>query len=185
MEDCSRIIAQYLFKKGYLEVNKIEKIRFSLELVFSQIITFSSLLLIGIMISNIFETIQYLLVFIIVKHFTGGFHANTYKGCFSLTLVNFVIVIYASRNTFEIYILPLLFLIILIYIIKVKTMVKVESKILYDRYFLKSIISIMFFILLALVQVVMKNEKYAVLICNTLLSIIIFMEVERRIEKKL
>lgn len=70
---------------------------YGLELLISSLFSTTVVLLIGILSGCILETIAFLITFILLRSFTGGFHANTYLLCSVVTFSTFSIVLLLSK----------------------------------------------------------------------------------------
>lgn len=64
---------------------------YGFELVLSFLFSIAVMFSIGIVTNRILHTILFLLVFITLRSFTGGYHANTYGVCFVVTISVFLI----------------------------------------------------------------------------------------------
>ena len=70
---------------------------YGLELLISSLFSTTVVLLIGILSGCILQTIAFLITFILLRSFTGGFHANTYLLCSVVTFSTFTIVLLLSK----------------------------------------------------------------------------------------
>lgn len=64
---------------------------YGFELVLSFLFSVAVMLFVGIVTNRIINTILFLLVFITLRSFTGGYHANTYGVCFMVTISVFLV----------------------------------------------------------------------------------------------
>lgn len=96
IEKLSQRILQYLLHSGVIEDINDEKeyYQYGIEITISSILNVVLILGIGLITWNIFESLIFLLLFIPIRQFTGGFHAITYFKCnlsfcivFSLILI--------------------------------------------------------------------------------------------------
>ncbi len=55
--------------------------RYGIEISISSFLNIFLVLLLGIIINHIAESIIFLLLFILIRSFTGGYHADTYFRC--------------------------------------------------------------------------------------------------------
>ena len=92
----SQRILQYLLHSGVIEDTNDEKeyYQYGIEITISSILNIILILGIGLLTWNILESVIFLLLFIPIRQFTGGFHASTYFKCnlsfcivFSLILI--------------------------------------------------------------------------------------------------
>lgn len=64
---------------------------YGFELILSFLFSVAVMLFVGIVTNRILHTILFLLVFVTLRSFTGGYHANTYGVCFMVTISVFII----------------------------------------------------------------------------------------------
>ncbi len=78
----SHKIANFLYDKISIYFSADEEMRdvciYGLELILSFIFSTSIILTVGAISGHILSSIAFLAVFILVRRFTGGFHANTF-----------------------------------------------------------------------------------------------------------
>ena len=79
---CRRLRAKQVIDDEYEEVYV-----YGLELVLSFLISTSIILVIGILINQIMATLIFLATFILIRQYTGGYHANSYIMCKACTVV--------------------------------------------------------------------------------------------------
>ncbi len=72
---------------------------YGFELIFSFLICTAIILIIGIILNQLISTITFLAVFILVRRYTGGFHANTYLKCQLFTISFYLCIIALSTHT--------------------------------------------------------------------------------------
>lgn len=70
---------------------------YGLELLLSFFFSVSIIMLLGILLNSIFETILFLSVFIFLRCFSGGFHAKTYWMCSLVTFSTYGISLLFSK----------------------------------------------------------------------------------------
>ncbi len=92
----SNTILQYLLRKGVINDSSDVKeyYKYGIELTISSLLNIILIMGIGILFCSIIESIIFLVCFILIRQFTGGFHANTYFKCnFSFCLAFTVVLI--------------------------------------------------------------------------------------------
>ncbi|MGX8835649.1 accessory gene regulator B family protein [Amedibacillus sp. YH-ame6] len=184
LENISRRLSIKLYRKGYIGEEKIEKIRFAIELCLTQIVTFTSIFLIGIQFVNLMEILLYLIVFISVKHYMGGYHAKTYIGCYILTILNTLVILQMSisfKN--EIYCMVSIILAV-IYIYIRGSVVESETKLGKAKYTRNGIIVTNVFCFISLGLMLVNEHVYSNIISNTLNGIVIMMEIEIKTRRR-
>lgn len=69
------------------------------ELLLSFVFSTSIILVIGLLIDRFIQTLLFLLIFILVRRYTGGYHANTYFKCKLATVTTYLSVLALSEYT--------------------------------------------------------------------------------------
>ena len=164
----SKFCARALLKKGAIEERDVNDVRFGIEVFITHIITFSSILIIGIMIDNFIETALFCFVFCHLRSFSNGFHAKTFSQCFILSNATYLFILIVQNYVSEYIILIILMLLSfvkLIYHYRGKKVYVVENK---------------FFILYFFVSLLLKNS----LILCTLLIVLVFDKGEKLCQDK-
>lgn len=96
MIDCiSKHITDFLLLENRISLEDIDVYKYGVELVISSGITFLITILCGLLLSNLFNAILFYLSLISLRHFTGGYHSNSYLKC----NVVFVVVMIACLKT--------------------------------------------------------------------------------------
>lgn len=70
--------------------------RYGIEISISSFLNIFLVLLLGIIINHIAESIIFLLLFILIRSFTGGYHADTYFRCNLLMCITFILTVLAN-----------------------------------------------------------------------------------------
>ena len=81
---CRRLRAKQAIDEEYEEVYV-----YGLEIIFSCLISTSIILIIGILIKQIIPTLVFLFTFVLIRQYTGGYHANSYLLCKLCTVMSF------------------------------------------------------------------------------------------------
>lgn len=90
----SDILLKYLIKSDVIESNKesIDYYRYGLEITISSTLNIILILLVGIISHNFTESIAFLICFVPLRQYTGGYHANSYLKC-NITFVSLYILL--------------------------------------------------------------------------------------------
>ena len=99
----SQYILQYLLRNNVIENTQDEKeyYQYGIEITISSVLNILLILGIGLVTWNILESVIFLLFFIPIRQFTGGFHANTYFKCNLSFCIVFSIVLILYHVTME------------------------------------------------------------------------------------
>ena len=93
----STFLAHRLLMLGAITEDTLDIYVYGFELLISFLFSTSMILLAGILVGKIIETVAFLAVFIFLRSFSGGFHAKTYLICNIVTLSTFSFVMLASH----------------------------------------------------------------------------------------
>ena len=70
---------------------------YGLELIFSFLISTSIILTIGIVLKQVIPTLTFLVTFILIRQFTGGYHANSYLMCKICTVTCYALSVFLAN----------------------------------------------------------------------------------------
>lgn len=82
----------------FKDEEEAEIISYGLKILGTNILTAVIILLSGIIIDKPISAIIYLCVLILLRRNVGGYHSKTYLGCLSLTMLNFMIIVFLENN---------------------------------------------------------------------------------------
>lgn len=86
IEFLSISITDFFYSNDIIEEDEKEILIYGVQLIISSLLGVSVLLLLGTAMGRIFETIIFLATFIILRMYSGGYHADSYLKC-NLTLI--------------------------------------------------------------------------------------------------
>ena len=75
------IIADFLFSKDAITEEEKEVCAYGMELIISGIISVALVLIFGLITGNIWYAVIYNMMMILIRTYTGGYHADTHAGC--------------------------------------------------------------------------------------------------------
>lgn len=117
LEKLANYIADKLIKKNAIDPKKKDIYVYGLELLISFLFSTSLVILIGLMIGKLIPTIVFLTVYILLRSYSGGYHANSYWLCTIVTLSVYISVIllatYLTVNSIAFIVLFLIGVVIL------------------------------------------------------------------------
>ncbi len=99
----SKLVLQYLLKKGVIDDSSDEKeyYQYGIEITISSLLNVILIMGIGILFRSVIESIIFLVCFILIRQFTGGFHADTYLKCNCSFCISFLAVLIMYHTTFD------------------------------------------------------------------------------------
>lgn len=105
----SKMILEYLLKSNVIENTDTDKeyYQYGIEITISSLLNIFLILVIGTVTRSFFESIIFLICVIIIRQFTGGFHADTYLKCnliFCISFIAVLILYYATAKYLSTYI---------------------------------------------------------------------------------
>lgn len=92
-------IYESLVKRGTINEDFREVYIYGLELILSFLISTSIILTVGFISKRIVQTLVFLVLFIGIRRFTGGYHADTYLKCQCFTVSTYIAVLLFSIYT--------------------------------------------------------------------------------------
>lgn len=91
MKSISGAISKTLWAKGIIQKQDIDTCRYGLEVFASSVLEIASILIIAIFIGNFFETLSLFIMFIPLRIYAGGYHADTKIKCYLISLGVYVL----------------------------------------------------------------------------------------------
>ena len=91
------IMALFLVRKEWGVKEKCEIYRYGCEIAISAIINVTIVLLIGLVFRNLRGALLFYVLFIILRRYCGGYHAETYLGCNTIFAFTMVVVLIMTR----------------------------------------------------------------------------------------
>lgn len=103
INNLSEIILRYLIKASVIDDTEEyrEYYVYGIEITLSSILNIIIILAIGLVSRNLIESIVFLICFIPIRQFTGGFHAKTYFRCNLLFGICFTTLIIIYKLTYQ------------------------------------------------------------------------------------
>ncbi|MEL7649849.1 MAG: accessory gene regulator B family protein [Sedimentibacter sp.] len=87
IESLSISITDFFYSNDIIEEDEKEILVYGLQLIISSLLGVSVLLMIGAALGRLTDTIIFLVTFIILRMYSGGYHANSYLKC-NITLIS-------------------------------------------------------------------------------------------------
>lgn len=99
----SELILQYLLRSNVINDSDDEKeyYRYGIEITVSSLLNVILIIGIGIIFKSVTESVVFLLFFMLLRRFTGGFHADTYFKCNCSFCISFISVLIMYHFTEE------------------------------------------------------------------------------------
>ena len=88
----SRLVDRLLSQKEYFNYDKTVYV-YGIELIISTLAGLISIMVISILDSNAILGITFILFFVPLRLFTGGYHAETYSKCYFVSIISFIILL--------------------------------------------------------------------------------------------
>lgn len=180
-------LAQYitgiLHKNDIIDGKKLDIYIYGFEIIVSGVISVFIDVTLGIIFSQVLESIIFLIAFIFMRKYCGGYHADTYFKCNIIFMINISIVMLILKIGFK-YSIYLHFIVGLICIITYITLAPIENEykpLTYEekkKYRITAIIiSLIFFCISSVVY--FNFLKFSIVIDIALVSVAISMIIER------
>ncbi len=86
-------LSQYLCKKEKIQYDEIGIYAYGFEIFISDMMCVLNIILFGILFSRLLESILFLVIFVALRNFCGGYHANTHFVCNIIFVSSLVMVL--------------------------------------------------------------------------------------------
>ncbi len=94
----STMFCQYLVHNGIITNEYYDVYVYGMELLLSFLLSTILIILIGLLTDNLIPTINYLIIFITLRNFTGGYHASTYLRCKLASIFIYTLTLLATKH---------------------------------------------------------------------------------------
>lgn len=91
VENFAYQISLWFLDKNYIDKDSVEDMRFALEVVITNTISFLSIVVIGILIKQWVNTILFIIVFIGFRMLRNRYHAETFLKCYFLAVGSYLL----------------------------------------------------------------------------------------------
>ncbi len=179
MEDkLAQYITDFLVEQKIIEKDDVDVYLYGLELILSFIINTLIILILGIILHRVDVTIVFLLIFISLRRFTGGYHAQTRFRCkISIIITHLIVMIFSVF--YDIGLIECMFLGILsfILIIRYGPIENIYKPLTYEIRKKNKIFSLVFISILISVGSIVNSKSHIIsnAIFFTLVSVIALM----------
>lgn len=186
----SQIILKFIYKHLELSIEMKDIYQYGIEITLSSALNLILVIGFSILIQDIPAGVIFMLLFIFMRSFTGGYHASTYFKCNSIMLLTFLTVCLLYRNLFQLdvdmHIYEVLSLLNLIPIFVFAPVPNIHKKLSQNQKIFNHIVSIIISILLSITALVliMFKIKYGVLIVITMSSISIMIIIGTLLQRR-
>lgn len=176
IKNLSASIADFYVKKNIINSEEKEVYQWGLTLILNDIVTFSLVLLLSVLLLHIRFGAEFLIVFCLTRIYCGGYHARKESICRFTMIVVFLLVLFGACILSDCSVYILLFLLtvsflVLLPLIPVKHPNKVMTEELKKRGRVRGTLSYLAFAVLSLLFYLFVSEIDAVLIALSLSAV--------------
>jgi accessory gene regulator B len=172
-------IAYFFVCKNIIDVDNIEIYQYGFEQIISTIYTIITILAIALLTNSFISSALFLVVFVALRRFTGGYHANSYLTCylgFVSIYISFILIL--RSNILEKYMLiSFILLIVSVLIIAVFSPVEHENKPINNKKKIKykklSLLTLIIELLVLLLFFSLNIKFFSVIMLNIILVAIL------------
>lgn len=97
MERTAIYLTKKLVQRNIIDKNNVTIYETGLTLIISDIINFLIIIVIGLITNTFWYSCLYLMMLVIVRRFSGGFHAKTYNRCRLVTAGTYILIILVNE----------------------------------------------------------------------------------------
>lgn len=123
----AQIITGCLIRNKIIDNTKLDIYIYGFEIMISNIICFGIGLLIGAIFSELLKCIVFLTVFVLLRRYCGGYHAETYLACDTIFTINIILVMIILK-IISVYPIYFHFIIACVSIVSAVILAPVENK---------------------------------------------------------
>lgn len=177
----SKMITNFFLQQESISEDEKEIYQYGVEITISSILNILLVLLLSMLFRSLLSGIVFLMCFIYVRRYTGGYHAETYFRCNSALCITYIVVFLISKGIrISNYVLLLFLLISLIIVVRyspVNNIHKSLSKIEKKRYHYLAVTVYIMFSIIGFI-IIEVNMFYGKIILLTLFSIALMIIIE-------
>ena len=135
IETISNMVLEYLIRNKVVKNDRLSRdfYRYGIEITVSSFLNIFIILLLSVICNKLISGIVFLIVFIPLRQFTGGYHAKTYFKCNLTFAICFIVTLYVSKI---VHIIPMTYQMLIafleLFFIFLKCPIKNENKIIRD-----------------------------------------------------
>lgn len=100
MDKLTRSISQSLLENNFIGKDDVELCQYGIEMFIICVLEMTAILLLSVIIGNFIETVIYMLAFIPMRVYSGGYHADTRLRCFIILLAVYAAFSIINRYNF-------------------------------------------------------------------------------------
>lgn len=100
LKTLAEIVTSNLYKREIIEKEKTAVYIYGIELFFSTMTNVLSILIISLIVNKVYLGIIFILYFMPIRLFCGGYHAKTFASCFIITNSLFIIIALVSLEPY-------------------------------------------------------------------------------------
>ncbi len=186
----SQVILNFIYRHSELSREMNDIYQYGIEITLSSALNIMLVIGFSVLITDIPSGVIFLLLFVSMRSFTGGYHASTYFRCNSIMLLTFLTVYLLYRNlcqlNIDIHIYEALLLLNLMPILVFAPVPNKHKKLSQSQMRFNHIVSVIMGILLSLTAfiLILFKIRYGVLIVMTISSISVMIIIESLLQRR-
>ena len=181
IEQVTQKLLNFLLKQNQLsdDPEEISVYKYGLEITISSLLNFVLIIAIGAISGNFLESMLFLLCFVPLRQYTGGFHANTYFKCNLYFCICFSVLLFIYNLTKNLCSLPCVIILDLISILLIayfcpidnanKRVVETDKK----KYKVIAVVISCVISVVGILLLVVFNKNYGIIMPYTLLLVVV------------
>lgn len=185
----SKNVAVFFIKNNLIQVDEIDIYIYGLQLIISSILGISIILFLGIISERLTDSLIFLFCFIILRQYSGGYHANSYLKCnlyfISIFLLTEAAVIYTQAKYKDVLTVGLICISFVI-ILRFAPIDNINKKLSNSQKLKNKKITLIIFVILITISIFMKvnDVNYYYNIAVTILSVTALIIIQKLKERK-
>lgn len=124
----AKVVTDFFLFHGVIRPDEIEIYQYGNEIIISSFLDFLIVFVLGLVFNKIICAFLFFLAFILLRSFSGGYHAETYMKCKIIFMINLSIVLYVLLYAEDIYRPYMLVILLLFSLIVVWRLSPIENE---------------------------------------------------------
>ncbi len=185
----SKNVAVFFIKKNLIQEDEIDIYIYGLQLIISSILGISIILFFGIISEHLTDSLIFLFCFIILRQYSGGYHANSYLKCnlyfITIFILTEAVVLYTQLDYIDALTVGLVCISFVI-ILRIAPIDNKNKKLSNSQKIKNKKITLIIFIILITISIFMKKNEvnYYYNIAVTMFSVAALMIIQKMKERK-
>ncbi len=183
----SKLITNILLNQKSISEKDIDIYQYGIEITISSLLNIVLIAIVGLVTKSLISGLIFLSTFILLRQFTGGYHAGSYLKCNTVLVSTYILVLFLSRLIcLEFRVGCIILLLGVIVVISLTPVYNAHKELSRSEYKKSKKISIILYLLLSVVSVItfQFNQYYGRVLIFTLGSVLMLIIIEMFLQRR-